>query len=400
MKITDLRCAVIGKHPIVRITTDEGIHGLGEVEFTKGYIKPFVLHFREALIGEDPTDVERVMLKIRQRGSFKPYGAAVSVIEHALWDIAGKAAGVPAYKLLGGKVRDKVRVYNGSLRRPRPGDRPEDFAADVKWMADLPEKFFMVKQGISFHSTMKDSVPDFHYGVRPGKSGYHGMMDQGPISERGFHHMLDCVIAMKEALGNRTSLALDCGPGWMLPDAIRFARAVEKYDIAWLEDMLTGDYVPWVNPQAYRELTQSTSVPIHTGEQIYSRHNFKELIETQAVRIVGPDPADVGGIAELKWITEHAYMHSILMAPHGTANGLLGLGALINVCATLPANYIAFEYPSASDPWWHDIIVGLPSGRIVNGSMVDLLPGPGLGLDIDPRAAKPYLREEDAGFFD
>ena len=93
-------------------------------------------------------------------------------------------------------------------------------------------------------------------------------------------------------------------------------------------------------------------------------------------------------------------MHSILMAPHGTANGLLGLGALINVCATLPANYIAFEYPSASDPWWPDIVTGLPSGRIVNDSMIDLLPGPGLGLDIDAKAAKPYLREEDAGFFD
>ena len=93
MKITDLRCAVIGQHPIVRIVTDEGLHGLGEVEFTKPYLKPWVLHFRDALIGEDPTDVERVMLKIRQRGSFKPYGAAVSAIEHALWDIAGKAAG-------------------------------------------------------------------------------------------------------------------------------------------------------------------------------------------------------------------------------------------------------------------------------------------------------------------
>ena len=92
MKITDLRCAVIGKHPIVRIVTDEGLHGLGEVEFTKTYLKPWVLHFREALLGEDPTDVERCMLKIRQRGSFKPYGAAVSAIEHALWDIAGKAA--------------------------------------------------------------------------------------------------------------------------------------------------------------------------------------------------------------------------------------------------------------------------------------------------------------------
>jgi len=400
MKITDLRVAVIGKHPIVRVVTDEGLHGLGEVEYTKTYLKPWILHFRDALLGEDPTDVERVMLKIRQRGSFKPYGAAVSAIEHALWDIAGKAANVPAYKLLGGKVRDKVRTYNGNLRKKRTGDRPEDYAADVKWMKELPENFFMVKQGISFHSNMKDTVEDFHYGVVQKKAGYHGAMDQGVISEHGFNHMLDCVIAMKEVLGDKVSLALDCGPGWMLPDAIKFARAVEKYNIMWLEDMLTGDYVPWVNPQAYRELTVSTSTPIHTGEQIYSRHNFKELIETQAVRVIGPDPADVGGIAELKWVAEHAYMHSILMAPHGTANGLLGLGALINVCATLPANYIAFEYPSASDPWWPDIVTGLPSGRIVNDSMIDLLPGPGLGLDIDAKAAKPYLREEDSGFFD
>ncbi|MBN9058630.1 MAG: mandelate racemase/muconate lactonizing enzyme family protein, partial [Rhizobiales bacterium] len=325
MKITDLRCAVIGKHPIVRIVTDEGLYGLGEVEFTKTYLKPFILHFREALIGEDPTDVERVMLRIRQRGSFKPYGAAVSAIEHALWDIAGKAANVPVYKLLGGKVRDKVRVYNGSIRKKRSGDRPEDYAADVKWMMERPENFFMVKQVIIFHSNMKTSIEGFHYGVSQ-PNHYHGAMDQGVISERGFNHMLDCVAAMKEVLGDKVSLALDCGPGWMLPDAIRFAQAVEKYNLMWLEDMLTGDYVPWVNPQAYRELTTSTSTPIHTGEQIYLRHNFKELIETQAVRVVGPDPADIGGIAELKWVAEHAYMHSILMAPHGTANGLLGLG--------------------------------------------------------------------------
>ena len=101
------------------------------------------------------------MLKIRQRGSFKPYGAAVSAIEHALWDIAGKAANVPAYKLLGGKVRDQVRCYNGNRRRKRTGDRPEDYAADVKWMMEQPEGFFMIKQGISFHSTMKDTRPGF-----------------------------------------------------------------------------------------------------------------------------------------------------------------------------------------------------------------------------------------------
>jgi L-alanine-DL-glutamate epimerase-like enolase superfamily enzyme len=347
----------------------------------------------------DPTDVERCMLGIRQRGSFNPYGAAVSAIEHALWDIAGKAAGVPAYKLLGGKVRDQVRTYNGNKRRKRTGDRPEDYAADVKWMMEQPENFFMVKQGISFHSKMHSTVDGFHYGIGQQASPFHGAMHQGQISERGMAHLLDCVAAMKEVLGDKVSLALDCGPGWFLPDAIRFARAVEPYNLMWCEDMLTGDYVPWVNPQAWRELTQSTSTPIHTGEQIYLRHNFKELIETQAVRIIGPDPADIGGIAELKWVAEHAYMHSIMMAPHGTANGLLGLGALINVCATLPANFIAFEYPTASDPWWPEIVTGLPE-QIVRDSMIDLLPGPGLGLDIDPKAARRYLLEDDTEFFD
>src|SRR5690349_24701931 len=162
MKITDLRCAVIGRHPIVRITTDEGIYGLGEVEYTKTYLKPWVLHFREALIGEDPTDVERVMLKIRQRGSFKPYGAAVSAIEHALWDLAGKAAGVPVYKLLGGKVRDKVRVYNGAYREPMKSHRPEDYADEMRRMMALPEGFSIVKAGIAFHSPMKREFPDFY----------------------------------------------------------------------------------------------------------------------------------------------------------------------------------------------------------------------------------------------
>ena len=95
MKIIDLKCAVIGDSPVVRITTDEGISGLGQVELTKPYLKPQILFYKPYLIGEDPTNVERVMLKIRRMGSFKPWGSAVSAIEMALWDIAGKAAGIP-----------------------------------------------------------------------------------------------------------------------------------------------------------------------------------------------------------------------------------------------------------------------------------------------------------------
>ena len=125
MKITDLKCTIFGSNPIVRITTDEGINGYGEAEASKPYLKSHVLFYRDRILGEDPTDVERVMLHIRRMGSFKPWGSAVSAIEMALWDIAGKAAGVPIYKLLGGKVRDKVRVYNGAIRFPLRGNSPQ-----------------------------------------------------------------------------------------------------------------------------------------------------------------------------------------------------------------------------------------------------------------------------------
>jgi L-alanine-DL-glutamate epimerase-like enolase superfamily enzyme len=398
MKIVDLKCAVIGKNPIVRIVTDEGISGYGEVEHFKPYLKPFILQFREAMIGEDPTDVERCLLKIRQRGAFKPHGAAVSVIEHALWDVAGKTAGLPVYKLLGGKVRDQVRTYNGSLRVPMGGTTPEQYAADCRRMMALSEGFDIIKQGMAFHSAMKREFPGFYYGS-PNKSPFHGTLDSGVITERGMAHMIDCVAAMKEVLGDKVALALDCGPGWTPRDALKFARAVEKYNLLWLEDLLTGDYTPYVSAEIYRDLTMSTTTPIHTGEQIYLRQNFKELIEMRAVNVVGPDPADVGGLAELKWIAEYAHLHGVLMAPHGTGNGLLGLGALVNVCATLPANYIAFEYPSGTDPWWYEIVEGLPK-PIVKDGLIDVFERPGLGVDLVPEAAKKYLKAEDAGFFD
>ena len=163
--------------------------------------------------------------------------------------------------------------------------------------------------------------------------------------------------------------------------------------------MLTGDYVPYVNADVYRDLTQATSTPIHTGEQIYLRQNFKDLIERHAVNVVGPDPCDVGGIAELKWIAEYAHLHGILMAPHGTGNGLLGLAALVQVCATLPPNYIAFELPAGDPKWWYDIVDGLPDPIVRNGR-IEVWDRPGMGVEINPEKARRYLLEEDAAFFD
>ena len=167
----------------------------------------------------------------------------------------------------------------------------------------------------------------------------------------------------------------------------------------WLEDMLTGDYTPYVLADLYRQVTQSTSPPIHTGEQIYLRQHFKELFEKQAVNVVGPDPADVGGIAELKWIAAYADLHGILMAPHGVLDGLFGIAAHVHLAATLPDNYIAFEFPGANPDWWFDIVTGLPDPIIKDG-FVEVWDSPGLGVDFIEEAAKDRLEDEDADFFD
>ena len=156
---------------------------------------------------------------------------------------------------------------------------------------------------------------------------------------------------------------------------------------------------PYVNADVYAEVTRATSTPIHTGEQIYLRQNFKDLIERHAVRVIGPDPCDVGGIAELKWIAEYADLHGILMAPHGTGNGLLGLAALVQVSATLPQNFIAFEYPAGDPAWWYDIVDGLPS-PIVKDGHITVWDRPGMGVELVPERARRHLLPEDATFFD
>ena len=174
--------------------------------------------------------------------------------------------------------------------------------------------------------------------------------NRGPLTERGLKHIIACVEAMKDVLGDEVGLALDCGPGWMVPDAIRLAKALEPLNIMWLEDTITGDYTPYVLADVYREVTRSTSTPIHTGEQIYLRQNFHELIEKHAVNIIGPDPCDIGGIAELKWVAEYADLHGILMAPHGTGDGLIGLAALVQVAATLPAELHRLRVSRSASP--------------------------------------------------
>src|SRR5690606_678025 len=121
--------------------------------------------------------------------------------------------------------------------------------------------------------------------------------NRGPLTERGLKHTVACVEAMKEVLGDEVGLALDAGPGFTVPDAIRLLRALEPLNLTWVEDLLTGDYVPWVPADQSREVTVATSTPTHPGEQLYLRQNFKDLISTPAGRAGGPGPSHAGASA-------------------------------------------------------------------------------------------------------
>lgn len=397
IKITDLRCAIIGGTPTVRVVTDQGISGFGQAESRKSYLKPMVLFYKDYILGEDPTDVERVLLKIRRMGAFKPWGAAVSAIEMALWDIAGQAAGLPVYKLLGGKIRDRVRIYNGGFRPALKGQNPQDYAENVQQMKEAKEGFTLIKMAVGFHNRgMMSAIPDMWYDEPRGGAPH---PDRGMLTERGLKHIIACVEAMKKVLGDQVGLALDAGPGWTVKDATTFARACEPLHLAWIEDLITGDYTPHSNVDLYRDLKMSTSATIHTGEQIYLRQNCKDLIEKQAVDVLGPDPEDVGGIAELKWIAEYADLHGIGIAPHGIFDGLFGLAGHIHMAAAMPQNFIAFEYPYGQPEWWYDIVDGLPD-PIVKKGFVDVWERPGLGITFKTAAAKARLSPEDRGFLD
>lgn len=396
MKITAVRCALIGSNPVVRVATDEGVDGYGEIESSKPYLQPVVSIYEPVLLGADPREVERTMLRVRRLAGSKPWGSVPSAIEMALWDLAGKAAGLPVHRLLGGRVRDRVRVYNGGVRSPLRGQQPDDYAEAARQMKEAPQGFTIVKQAIAFHGSMADEVPGLYYGEpRDGRP----RTRRGLMTERGLRHVVECVLAMTEVLGEEVGLALDCGPGWTVPDAIRLGQALENLHILWLEDLIAGDYTPYQMAAEFREVTQAISVPTHTGEQVYLRQNFVDLIEGHAVRIVGPDPADVGGIAELKWIGEYADLHGVLIAPHGVNDGLLGLAAHVQVGATMPDNYIAFEYPLGQPDWWYEVTEGLPD-PIVKDGFIEVWDRPGMGVDLVPERVIPHLRPEDDGFFD
>lgn len=388
LAITDLRVAnlvgVPGRSSIVRLDTNQGIVGYGEVR--DGASKTYALSLKRHLLGENPCNLDKVFRKIKQFGYHARQGGGVSGVEIALMDLAGKAYDVPAYALLGGKFRDKVLCYADTDSSPDP---------------DQMGARLLERRGRGFKWLKMDVGINLLKGVEAGLVAPPGALESTrtmhpftgiEITARGVEHLASYVARVREIVGYDVPLSIDHLGHIGLPSCIRLTRALESYTPAWVEDLF-----PWQLTRQWAELTRAVATPTCTGEDIYLAEGFRPLLESEAVRIIHPDPLTAGGMAETKRIGNLAQEHGIAMALHLCASPIAMLASVHIAAAT--ENFLALEHHAADVAHWDDLITGVPSPLIQDG-YIEVPDGPGLGFEgIDEDAFASFLDPRDPELF-
>ena len=393
LRITDMRVAVIGEAPmtcpIIRIDTNQGISGYGEVR--DGASKTYALLLKSRLLGENPCNVDKVFRKIKQFGAPARQAGGVCAVEMACWDLAGKAFGVPVYQMLGGQFRNRIRIYADTPEVPRTGDVLKDAerqAEKLKGRMDRGLTFLKCDVGID----VVEKVPGT-LSIPLGQTAQERATTMHPftgieLTEKGASLMADYVGRMREIIGMDIPLATDHFGHIGVNSCIRLAKAMEKHNLAWMEDM-----VPWQFPNLLKMIKDAVDVPILTGEDIYLKEDFIKLIDYGAVDMIHPDLASAGGILETKKIGDYAMERGVPMAMHFAGTPV---SFMANVhCASATENFIALEHHSLDVPWWGDLVT--PSPVIEKGFAI-VPDRPGLGVEPNPEAVRAHLREP--GYFE
>ena len=345
LRITDLRVATVAKAPftcpIIRIDTNQGIYGLGEVR--DGASKNYALMLKSRILGENPCNVDKIFRKIKQFGGHARQGGGVCAVEMALWDLAGKAYGVPVYQMLGGKFRDRIRLYADT----DTSKDPKEFARRLKERMDKGFTFLKMDLGVGLVAHLPGTVTR-PLGDPPGPMVQH-MFTGMEITDKGIALMAEYVATVREAIGMDIPLAADHFGHIGVNSCIRLGRALEKYNMAWLEDM-----IPWQHTQLLKQITDAVNVPILTGEDIYLKEPFAELVRAHAVDIIHPDLATAGGILETKKIGDLAQEGGVAMAMHFAGTPVSCMANLH--CAAATENFLCLENHSVEVPWWEDLV--------------------------------------------
>ena len=373
VEITDVQTTMVdGNFPwtLVRVYTDAGIVGTGEAYWGAG-VPEVIERMTPFVVGENPLDLDRLyehlVQKMSGEGSIEgTVVSAISGIEIALHDLAGKILEVPAYQLLGGKYRDEVRVYC---------DCHAGEEADPEANADEAER---VIEELGYDALKFDlDVPSGH---EKDKANRH-------LRNPEIDHKAEIVRAVTERLDGRADAAFDCHWSFSGGSAKRVTRAVEDYDVWWLEDP-----VPPENHDVQREVTQSTTVPITAGENVYRKHGHRRLLEEQAVDVIAPDLPKVGGMRETRKIADLADTYYVPVAMHNVSSPVATM-ASAHVGAAIP-NSLAVEYHSYQLDWWSDLV----EETVIADGSIDVPEEPGLGLTLDLDAVEAHMIDGDELF--
>jgi len=400
LKITDVRTATVGwygwRFPIVRIDTNQGLSGYGEVR--DGASKTYALMLKSRLLGENPCNVDKVFRKIKQFGHHARQGGGVCAIEMALMDLAGKAYGVPAYVLAGGKFRDAIRMYCDTPNEPT-GE-----AMGHKLKERLARGFTMLKMDVGIQPLIgvKDTLT-YPAGFLRTDDGteLERMLDinsiQHPythvrLTSKGIQMLREYVEQVRAVVGYEVPIAADHFGHIGVDDCIRLGEALEPYNLAWLEDM-----VPWQFTEQWVRMERALKTPVCTGEDIYLKEGFMPLLQEHAVNVIHPDLATSGGILETKKIGDLAQEYGVSMALHMAGTPVSTMAAV--QCAAATENFIALEHHFTEVPFWNDFIDDLPKPIIQNG-YIPVPDAPGLGFTLNEEAVKEHLIPEDRGFFE
>ncbi len=422
LRITDMRFVDIVGAPmhctLLRIETNQGITGYGEVR--DGAAKLYAQMLKRFLIGENPCNIDKIFRRIKQYGGQSRQAGGVCGVELALWDIAGKAYGIPVYQMLGGKFRDKVRMYCDTdvdgkdtglnmghalqARVEKHGYTMLKMDLGINQLWDVEGGLcapvgFLEEYGYTAKMAREARIKGDKVAARWWANRSYDVNNIAHpftgihITKKGFDYLENYVKEVRSVIGYEIPLSIDHFGHIGVEDCIKLANRLEDYNMCWLEDM-----IPWQLTDQYVRLHNASTTPIATGEDIYLLENFKPLLDNRAVSIIHPDILSSGGIYETKKIGDYAEECGVSMALHMAETPVACLAAVHVAAAT--NNFLGLEFHSNDVEWWSDMVKDSEKPAIVDGFMA-VPEKPGIGIDeLDDEVLAEHIHPEIPGLWE
>lgn len=385
LSITDMRVATVVKPgpspcPIIRLDTNQGVYGLGEVR--DGASPTYALFLKSRVVGENPLQLDKIFRKIKQFGGHARQGGGVCAIEMALWDIAGKVYSAPVYAMVGGgKFRDRIRVYADTTE----SKDPKIYAQRMK---ERKEVMGLTWLKMDLGVEMVSDTPGTVTGPSELSPWEQNMLEHpfiaNEVTDKGIAMLEQYVSAVRDAVGMEIPLSMDHLGHLGVKSIIRLGKAYEKYNLSWMEDV-----IPWTYTDLLKQISDQSPTPILTGEDIYLKEPFKVLCEQHAVSKIHPDLATSGGILETHKIGDMAEEYGVPMAMHFAGTPI---SCMANVhCAAATQNFLALENHSLDVPWWSSLTQEYAKTPMVNHGWIEVPDRPGLGVTLNEDVVRQHL---------